>query len=185
MTMRDGFSSRAASRATCTPTMPAPPRMSNVRVMLSPRARARGLGGGAEREPRLECRTTAQIPRYARGDTASIHSLFFALRQIPPFRDALVREPALAVERGLASAAGGGDGLPVNVIDGVAAGEDALNVRGRRIPMRQCDVAALIELDLSRVRLRVRRVSDGDEESLRSEERRVGKECRSRWSPYH
>ena len=25
----------------------------------------------------------------------------------------------------------------------------------------------------------------GDEELLRSEERRVGKECRSRWSPYH
>ena len=24
-----------------------------------------------------------------------------------------------------------------------------------------------------------------DEESNRSEERRVGKECRSRWSPYH
>ena len=27
------------------------------------------------------------------------------------------------------------------------------------------------------------RVEDG--ESFRSEERRVGKECRSRWSPYH
>src|SRR2546422_11560365 len=25
----------------------------------------------------------------------------------------------------------------------------------------------------------------GDEQALRSEERRVGKECRSRWSPYH
>src|SRR3712207_6881322 len=25
----------------------------------------------------------------------------------------------------------------------------------------------------------------GREEALRSEERRVGKECRSRWSPYH
>ena len=24
-----------------------------------------------------------------------------------------------------------------------------------------------------------------EEEKLRSEERRVGKECRSRWSPYH
>ena len=27
------------------------------------------------------------------------------------------------------------------------------------------------------------RLQDGD--TLRSEERRVGKECRSRWSPYH
>ena len=28
-------------------------------------------------------------------------------------------------------------------------------------------------------------VEDGDEKRRRSEERRVGKECRSRWSPYH
>ena len=27
--------------------------------------------------------------------------------------------------------------------------------------------------------------SDGSPNALRSEERRVGKECRSRWSPYH
>ena len=29
------------------------------------------------------------------------------------------------------------------------------------------------------------RRTHGDEVVLRSEERRVGKECRSRWSPYH
>ena len=29
------------------------------------------------------------------------------------------------------------------------------------------------------------RVANLDAEVLRSEERRVGKECRSRWSPYH
>ena len=29
------------------------------------------------------------------------------------------------------------------------------------------------------------RVSDDDFGVMRSEERRVGKECRSRWSPYH
>ena len=28
-------------------------------------------------------------------------------------------------------------------------------------------------------------VHDGDDDHVRSEERRVGKECRSRWSPYH
>src|SRR2546426_2664913 len=28
-------------------------------------------------------------------------------------------------------------------------------------------------------------IPDGDERMVRSEERRVGKECRSRWSPYH
>ena len=35
---------------------------------------------------------------------------------------------------------------------------------------------------------RITIVANGDEyvvEQLRSEERRVGKECRSRWSPYH
>ena len=33
----------------------------------------------------------------------------------------------------------------------------------------------------------VKRASDADryKVTLRSEERRVGKECRSRWSPYH
>jgi len=29
------------------------------------------------------------------------------------------------------------------------------------------------------------RLTATDEEATRSEERRVGKECRSRWSPYH
>ncbi len=32
----------------------------------------------------------------------------------------------------------------------------------------------------------VRMAGNGDDETeMRSEERRVGKECRSRWSPYH
>ena len=33
--------------------------------------------------------------------------------------------------------------------------------------------------------LRVETINFSDPESSRSEERRVGKECRSRWSPYH
>ena len=39
----------------------------------------------------------------------------------------------------------------------------------------------------SRVCVDYRNVSTGDrgQKTLRSEERRVGKECRSRWSPYH
>ena len=28
-------------------------------------------------------------------------------------------------------------------------------------------------------------IVDSDKKNIRSEERRVGKECRSRWSPYH
>src|SRR3989442_15354827 len=45
-----------------------------------------------------------------------------------------------------------------------------------RVEARTCDVAS--EADVERlVKETVRR--------FRSEERRVGKECRSRWSPYH
>ena len=95
--------------------------------------------------------------------------VFFAGRKVPALGDALVRQPLLAVERGHAAGAGRGDGLAVDVIDGVAAGEDALDVRRRRMRMRQADVAALVELELPRVRLRVRRVADGDEEALRGE----------------
>ena len=40
-----------------------------------------------------------------------------------------------------------------------------------------------IDRDLSRLAVYASSVSD--EDTLRSEERRVGKECRSRWSPYH
>src|SRR5215510_4545710 len=36
-----------------------------------------------------------------------------------------------------------------------------------------------------RHRLRRCQPNDGRSDQLRSEERRVGKECRSRWSPYH
>ena len=49
-----------------------------------------------------------------------------------------------------------------------------------------CDIATQIEDDLDIVRATV--VMDGPTPHLmddRSEERRVGKECRSRWSPYH
>jgi len=34
-------------------------------------------------------------------------------------------------------------------------------------------------------RVGIQEMFDGYIEILRSEERRVGKECRSRWSPYH
>src|SRR3712207_6952485 len=37
----------------------------------------------------------------------------------------------------------------------------------------------------ARMRERVPELVDVAEEARRSEERRVGKECRSRWSPYH
>ena len=44
-----------------------------------------------------------------------------------------------------------------------------------------------INVTVSRVIAEPRRITDipGTAKKLRSEERRVGKECRSRWSPYH
>src|SRR2546426_9165521 len=45
---------------------------------------------------------------------------------------------------------------------------------------RQFELAAIMALEVGKSRLE----SMGDAEE-RSEERRVGKECRSRWSPYH
>ena len=47
-----------------------------------------------------------------------------------------------------------------------------------RIPFK--DVAAECGVSRAAIHQRVQRLID-----LRSEERRVGKECRSRWSPYH
>ena len=44
-------------------------------------------------------------------------------------------------------------------------------------------LAASVEALLTRDRDRAAQVIAGD--AQRSEERRVGKECRSRWSPYH
>ena len=58
-------------------------------------------------------------------------------------------------------------------------------------------IAQLIEMSLARAGYQCEAVNDGcaaadkieqndyDLVLLRSEERRVGKECRSRWSPYH
>ena len=39
--------------------------------------------------------------------------------------------------------------------------------------------------DFDSIQKAVDSVSDNNNETIRSEERRVGKECRSRWSPYH
>src|SRR3712207_8104364 len=49
-------------------------------------------------------------------------------------------------------------------------------------PAGQREVAADDDLAVEGVAARVRRAA---QEGPRSEERRVGKECRSRWSPYH
>ena len=44
---------------------------------------------------------------------------------------------------------------------------------------------AVIEYDEYKQKLLALEPTLGELEKARSEERRVGKECRSRWSPYH
>src|SRR5256886_9425812 len=51
----------------------------------------------------------------------------------------------------------------------------------RRERARSCDTIALVTFSQSSGSLGVSKRS----KNFRSEERRVGKECRSRWSPYH
>ena len=45
------------------------------------------------------------------------------------------------------------------------------DLRDMFLPMESADIAQILE--------------EAGPEVMRSEERRVGKECRSRWSPYH
>ena len=42
-----------------------------------------------------------------------------------------------------------------------------------------------VQKELAEVNAAISAVVTGAQSLLRSEERRVGKECRSRWSPYH
>src|SRR3712207_8572844 len=59
------------------------------------------------------------------------------------------------------------------------------HTRRRRVFTRD-DVSFLESIaNILAASLRQRRVERALRESERSEERRVGKECRSRWSPYH
>src|SRR5258708_1811952 len=79
--------------------------------------------------------------------------------------------------------------IMVTAVDQSQAIVDALNQGANDYVVKPVDlpvVAARIEAQLSRSSAE-RRLRESEERySLaRSEERRVGKECRSRWSPYH
>ena len=70
-------------------------------------------------------------------------------------------------------------------------GNDAYHI-GRSLRMRLGDIITVCA-DRVEYRAKILSISDKEvvcdvlsaEKSERSEERRVGKECRSRWSPYH
>src|SRR2546425_11520005 len=55
----------------------------------------------------------------------------------------------------------------------------------KKLPHLACPVISDIKTDASTLLNRMVEEMEMRYESMRSEERRVGKECRSRWSPYH
>src|SRR2546430_4112532 len=56
-------------------------------------------------------------------------------------------------------------------------GEESLDAIGGRFGQRDCHQLPIL--------LPILRLRPAPQACVRSEERRVGKECRSRWSPYH
>ena len=80
----------------------------------------------------------------------------------------------------------GMDVARLNLSHGDHADHEAVYLRVRRASdASKRGVAVLVDLQGPKIRLG--RFEDGPYELAegRSEERRVGKECRSRWSPYH
>src|SRR4051812_21086299 len=73
-------------------------------------------------------------------------------------------KPALGVERGLAAAAGRGDGLAVGMVHEVPAGEDARDV-GAGAGQRHADVALVVGVDDVADERGARVVAHGDEEA--------------------
>ena len=71
-----------------------------------------------------------------------------------------------------------------DVTGSIAPGKSADFIVTRENPLE--DLRALQHLELVVCRGRaVKKPSPKRKKEVRSEERRVGKECRSRWSPYH
>src|SRR5436305_13105084 len=125
MTIYLELSSRAASRATCRPTIPAPPRMRIVSslariahtVSAAEGRLQRAAGSGQGFPARCPLRPARCLSGEIRAAAFAVsrsrpcrlaNPLLLALRQVPALGDPLVRKPALAVERGHAAGAGGG-----------------------------------------------------------------------------
>src|SRR6185437_14659288 len=115
--------------------------------------------------------TGANMNRW-RGPTRARPRSSWMRRQRPGLADGALRggvferrEVALGVEGGCGAGAGGGDGLPVGVVDEVAACEHAGLVGAGRGGVDE-DVAGLVEVDLSGEQFAARVVADGDEHAL-------------------
>ena len=65
-------------------------------------------------------------------------------------------------------------------VEAMPLGKTYLNANAPSVP-----IGALLNHDAALVQQFARLGEHGEQVAPRSEERRVGKECRSRWSPYH
>ena len=75
----------------------------------------------------------------------------------------------------------GGDNAPEAPVHGAV---DAL-AENNKIEITLVGRAEEVQAELAKYSYDESRVQIVNAEDVRSEERRVGKECRSRWSPYH
>src|SRR3712207_7542150 len=69
--------------------------------------------------------------------------------------------------------------LPISLVERLKSGKDTAHISQQ---LQQLDAAIQNEKTTNQEKIRVGVIMGG---YSRSEERRVGKECRSRWSPYH
>src|SRR5688572_27189841 len=119
---------------------------------------------------------------------ADVPDLIRALKQELAIRDVALTTNGWLLEK-LAPAlrAAGLDRLNVSVdsLNDETAGKlNGLGFKVSRV-LRGIDAAAALGLPIKINCVVQRGVNDAELPALRSEERRVGKECRSRWSPYH
>src|SRR3712207_6854995 len=75
--------------------------------------------------------------------------------------------------------------LPISEVGGDADAAQLALRRGRGLTGREAGVVGVLQGDFQRGEVVATVVLQGHRGLVRSEERRVGKECRSRWSPYH
>ena len=77
------------------------------------------------------------------------------------------------------------DSLNISAISAILVDYDTGEVIYEKNPTQRLPAASTIKIMTALVALENAKLSDKFTASERSEERRVGKECRSRWSPYH
>jgi len=132
--------------------------------------------------------TRAKPARESRA-TAVLVLLFFVLLGGLGFLAWQIRQQTAAVERDMAALSRKVDdaaALAAQALDRAGASETAARAAAEGRQQAEAETAeARKETDAAREDATTARKEATTATEARSEERRVGKECRSRWSPYH